>query len=104
MNPERYAISPQLERAMHVIRALFGHTVNGLSPKDLAAAAKATPSSITRTLAQMRQLGVVEQIQETGRWRLGPMLVQGAIAHSNDLERATGKLTEIKQRYSREPK
>ena len=51
----------------------------------------------------LREMGLAEVIQETGRIRLGPKVVQIAISHMTAMDRATSRLDEIKNRYSRQP-
>lgn len=101
MTPEKYGTSDQLRRTCRAIVVLAGHTVNGLAPGELAKAVDASPSNITRLLANLKQEGFVEKIEETGRWRLGPKMVQIAISFSHDLSRAKTRLDEITQRYTR---
>ena len=101
MSPEKYGTSDQLRRAFRAIVVLAGNTVQGMTPGDLAKAVDASPSNITRLLANLKQEGFVEKIEETGRWRLGPKMVQIAISFSHDLSRAKTRLDEITQRYTR---
>lgn len=103
MTPEKYGTSDQLRRACRAIVVLAGHTVNGLAPGELAKAVDASPSNITRLLANLKQEGFVEKIEETGRWRLGPKVVQIALAFSQDLSRARSRLDEVSNRYTRLP-
>lgn len=103
MTPEKYGTSDQLRRTCRAIVVLAGHTVNGLAPGELAKAVDASPSNITRLLANLKQEGFVEKIEETGRWRLGPKVVQIALAFSQDLSRARARLDEVSNRYTRLP-
>ena len=103
MTPEKYGTSDQLRRTCRAIVVLAVHTVNGLAPGELAKAVDASPSNITRLLANLKQEGFVEKIEETGRWRLGPTLVQIALAFSQDLSRARARLDEVSNRYTRLP-
>ena len=104
MNVDKYKSSQRLERVFGVVRILFGHTVHGLAPGEIAKAIQASPAIVTRMLANLKQIGMVEEIRDSGRWRLGPMLVQGATAHALSIDRAEHELREVKQRYSRDPK
>ena len=90
-------------RILEAIRVLAGHELHGLAPKDLVAALEVSPASINRDLHNLTAAGFVEQIAETGRYRLGPVLVRIAIAHMTAMERAQTRLTETKNRYSSEP-
>ncbi len=91
-------------RALDLLTILAGNEIHGLAPGDLAKAAEATPSTITRDLRVLADAGFVEQIEDTKRWRLAPRLVQIAIAHMNGMERARQKFDEVAQRYSRDPR
>ena len=91
------------ERGYAVLLTLAGHEFAGLAPSEIAAAVNASRSRITSDLRVLQKMGLAEPILETGRWRLGPKLVQIAIAFSDQLNRARTKLDEITQRYTRMP-
>ncbi len=91
-------------RALELLTILAGHEIDGLAPGDLAKAAEATPSTITRDLRVLADAGFVEQITETKRWRLAPRLVQIALAHMAGIERVKQRVGEVQQRYSRDPR
>lgn len=90
-------------RVLRLITILAGHELHGVTPTDLAKALDVSGGTITRDMHNLHTAGLAEQIQETGRWRLGPKVVQIAIAHMTAMDRATNQLNEIKNRYSREP-
>lgn len=94
------ASQQRILRALHV---LAGNEFAGVAPGELARALDTNPSTATRDLHNLREVGFAEQIQETGRWRLGPKVVQVAVAFTHELSRAESKLAEVKQRYSRMP-
>ncbi len=85
--------------------ALAGHEVDGMRPGQIAKATGVSPATATRDLQAMQARGIVELVPGMeDRWRLGPKVVQVALAHLQGLERASNRVTETKQRYSREPK
>ncbi len=90
------------QRILRIALTLAGHELHGIAPKDLAETLKVSAGTITRDLHNLREVGLVEQIQETGRYRLGPKLVQIAVSHMRAMDRATAQLDEIKNRYTRE--
>ena len=91
-------------RILKVVLALAGNELLGLAPVEIQRAVGIpNASTVTRDLDVLRDMGLAEQIEETGRWRLGPRLVQIAVAHANQMTRAEKRLGEIRQRYSREP-
>ncbi len=100
---EREYKSGAQERGYHVLILLAGNEFNGLAPGEIAKALDTGPSNITRDLRVLQSAGLAEQIQETGRWRLGPKLIQIALAFSDHVEKTSGRINELKQRYSRLP-
>lgn len=95
--------SPAQQRILRALLVLAGNEFQGVAPGELAKAMNTTPSTATRDLHNLREAGFAEQIQETGRWRLGPKLVQVSLAFSNELMRAETRLAEIRNRYTRAP-
>ena len=91
------------ERGYQVILTLAGNEFTGLAPGEIAKALDVSPSLITRDLRVLKAAGLAEQIAETGRWRLGPKLVQIALPFSDHIGRAQRKVDEIEQRYTRTP-
>ena len=58
---------------------------------------------MTRDLWNLENAGVAEQL-EGGGWRLGPKLVQVALAFHRGLDALKRSVDEIEQRYTRSPK
>lgn len=102
MNEREYKSGAQ-ERGYHVLILLAGNEFNGLAPGEIAKALETGPSNITRDLRVLQSAGLAEQIQETGRWRLGPKVVQIAIAFQRHLATSQARVSEIEQRYTRQP-
>lgn len=94
-------ISEQQQRLLQVIRTLAGNEIEGLAPGDLAKLIPCHASQVTRDLSNLKHFGWAEQIATTGRWRLGPQVVQIATRHMTAIDRAESRLTEIKNRFSR---
>lgn len=94
-------IKEQQQRLMQLLLALSGNEIEGLAPGDIAKLNGCHPSHVTRDLANARHFGWAEQIPATGRWRLGPQIVQIAMRHMTALDRAERRLAEIKNRFSR---
>lgn len=94
----------QTRRAIRILLVLAGHEVRGLRTGEIAAAVKESPSTTTRMLSAMVEEGVVEEMPDKkDGWRLGPKLVQIALAHTNGLANISQKVNEVTQRYSRAP-
>jgi DNA-binding IclR family transcriptional regulator len=83
-------ISEQQQRILSLISTLAGHELTGLAPSEIAKLQACDPSQVTR-----------EQIPETGRWRLGPQIVQISLKYSSGLSRAQARLDDISNRFSR---
>jgi len=95
--------SESQQRILRTLTVLAGNEFNGLTPSEVAKAVRTSASNATRDLANLREAGLAEVIQETGRWRLGPKLVQIAVAFSTHLNRAQTRLDELTNRYTRSP-
>lgn len=91
------------ERGYRVILALAGNEFLGLLPGEVAKKLDVSPSLITKDLRVLQAAGLAEQIQETGRWRLGPKLIQIAVAFQVHLDDSRRRLDEVHQRYTRTP-
>ena len=89
------------QRILTTLQILAGHEITGIAPSDIARQLECTASNTTRDLANLRLAGLAEQVPETGRWRLGPSVVQIALKHMTALERAQARLDEVRQRFSR---
>ena len=89
------------QRILRVIMALAGREFTGLAPGEIAKGLGIAPSCVTRDLANLHAAGFAEQIQDTGRWRLGPALIQIGLAFADEAARQRGRLDEITQRYTR---
>lgn len=95
---------PPKRRIFRVVLALAGHETLGLRLVDVQRAAEiANPSTAHRDLQLLKDVGFAEQIAETGRWRLGPKLVQIALAFTDNLDKSERRLGEIRQRFTRLP-
>lgn len=92
------------ERICRLILAMAGHEIMGVRNSELADAMRVSRPTITRDLASLESIGMVEEIPGMqGRWRLGPKIIQVALAHSENLARIKSNTSEIEQRFSRTP-
>lgn len=101
MQKQEQYINAAQQRILSELHVLAGNELHGLSPTELARELKVGASTVTRDLANLKEAGYAEQIQETGRWRLGPKVVQIGIKFSNALARAESRVSELNQRYTR---
>ena len=94
----------QVRRTLRALTVLFGREVMGLRPSEIAKGIQESPSTVTRLMAAMEQEGYAERVPgREDAWRLGPKLVQGAIAHQRGLAEIQRQLNETTQRFSRVP-
>lgn len=91
------------ERGYQVLLTLAGNEFMGLSPSEIAKAVGTSNDNITRDLRVLQASGLAEPILETGRWRLGPKLIQISLAFSDHMSRHQRKLDDLNQRYTRQP-
>lgn len=98
---KRQAQAP-MRRAVKLIFILQGNTIDGLRLKQIAERMDESACTTHRDLSIMAEEGVVERIPGANEyWRLTPKLVQVAIAHYEEIQRAESRLAEINQRYTR---
>ncbi|MDY6979193.1 MAG: MarR family transcriptional regulator [Pseudomonadota bacterium] len=95
--------SESQQRVLRILTVLAGHEVSGLAPGEIAKGTGYSASNVTRALANLRIAGLAEQLPDSERWRLSPKVVQIAIAHMSGLDKAQGKLDEVRNRFSRNP-
>lgn len=94
----------QARTTLRVITLLFGREVTGLRPSEIAKGIQASPSVVTKLMAALEDEGYAERVPgREDAWRLGPKMVQGAIAHQRGLAEIQRQLNEVTQRYSRAP-
>lgn len=104
MTPERATdyTNPAQQRVLAIQLLLAGNEFTGVLPSELARALDTSLPNMTRDLFNLEKAGIAERMP-TGRWRLGPKLVQIALAFTTHVGRQSDQLTEIKQRYTRPP-
>lgn len=86
-------------RALAVLKALKGHSLDGLSNKELAQGLGETPVNITRALAVLKEAGFVDQLSN-GRWTHSIALLQIAQAHAQHMADAQARILEINGRIA----
>jgi DNA-binding IclR family transcriptional regulator len=91
------------QRLIAVLEALVGYEINGLSLTEIATALGITPSVALRDLRNLEATGWAENIPTTHRWRAGKRFAQKAIKVLSAFDKAERDLTDLKNRYTREP-
>ncbi|HPQ96253.1 MAG: helix-turn-helix domain-containing protein [Thiothrix sp.] len=93
-NPTTYRAG---HKVLRVLAALRGHTLDGLSNKQLSDALNESPSTITHCLNTLEREGFVQKL-ETGRYAHSIALLQIAQAHANHVQRSQARINEINSR------
>ncbi|STQ91372.1 helix-turn-helix domain-containing protein [Iodobacter fluviatilis] len=84
-------------RVLQVLKALRGHTITGLSNKDLADALGCSPATITRDMADLIDAGLVVKL-DNGRFAHSIAMLQIAQAHAEHVAKLQDRITEINRR------
>lgn len=84
-------------RALRVLKALRGHSLNGLSNGQLASHLKETPTNITRALQDLAAADLVHKL-DNGNFSYTPMMEQIALEHLTALDKAHQRINEYKRR------
>lgn len=95
---DRYTVDA-LQLLMRMVEVLADQPVEGLAPGQVAKACECSASQVTRYMENLRQRGWAEQIDATGRWRLGPAAMRLFVKHTTAIDRAQRKLDEVKARF-----
>lgn len=90
------------QRILKTLLILFGHEVDGLSPSQIAKSIDSAPSVVTRDIYNMIEVGVVERLAHNDNLRITPRVGQKALAILTNIERATTRLEDTRNRYTRE--
>ena len=90
-------MSTSAKRTLKILKALKGHTLNGLSNSELASGLNETPSNITRAIDTLVTEGLVTKL-ETGRFALSIQALQIAIAHAEEINKKNNQIIELNQR------
>ena len=87
------------EKVLNVLKALSGHSLQGVSNQDLAEKLGESPAQIHRQLQTLIAAGLAKQ-EENGLFTLGTAMVKIAKIHLTEIERAKARIAEIEQRTS----
>ena len=89
------------QRILKLVVLLAGNEFNGLAPAEIGKALNTSGALVTRDLDNLRTAGMADQIPETGRWRLGPKLVQIGLAFAASLDKQQQLIDSVRIRYTR---
>jgi DNA-binding IclR family transcriptional regulator len=100
--PREYSNESQ-ERGYKVLMLLAGNEFNGLAPGEIAKALNISAGNVTRDLRVLQKVGLAEPVpHDENKWRLGPRVIQMAIAFKHNISTVQHRLAEVEQRYSRD--
>jgi DNA-binding IclR family transcriptional regulator len=92
-------INAAQQRVLKTLVLLAGHELMGLAPGEIAKAVRTGASNVTRDLANLREAGMAEQL-DNGQWRITPRVGQLALRVLNSLGEARKRVEETAQRFS----
>jgi len=87
------------QKVLRVLKALRGHSLNGVTNQQLAQQLNESPSTVTRALQTLVVEGIAEK-RPDGTFALSIALLQIAESHREECARATARLAEINQRVT----
>lgn len=97
--PSKYELPAAARSTCELFRLLAGHEELGLGPGEIAKALKVSPAWASRNLPALAELGFVERVGDTGRWRLGVAFVRIATTVATNLAAARRRIDELQGRY-----
>ncbi|URX63276.1 ArsR family transcriptional regulator [Luteibacter anthropi] len=91
-------INAAQQRVLKLLGLLCGNEVHGLAPGEIAQALRTSPSNVTRDLANLREAGFAEPL-DNGRWRVTPRMGQFALRILSALDDAGRRVEEVRRRF-----
>ena len=85
------------EKVLKVLKALRGHSLQGVTNQELSKKLGESPAQTYRALQTLLAEGLVKK-DENDLYTLGTALVQMAKAHDSEMERAKARMAEYEQR------
>ena len=85
---------------LKIFKALDGHTIHGLSNKEIAEIVGTTPVNVVRDLEDLISEGFVERM-DNGRFVHGMQVLKIAVAHQREVQKMRARLDEVEQRIVR---
>lgn len=91
--------SDSAARALRVMKALKGQSLTGLSNGELAKKLGESPATINRCINTLIAEGLATKL-ENGRFALSISMLQIAVAHADEMSRASDRIAELNQRVA----
>lgn len=85
------------QRCLRILNALKGRSLTGLTNKELSEAIGETPVNISRAVAILEAEGFVHKL-ETGAYGLSFKMLQIAVNHETEMQKATERLAQVRSR------
>lgn len=85
------------EKVLEVLIALTGHSLSGVTNQELAKQLDESPAQITRALQTLVAKGLAQHLDD-GTYALGVRFVAIAHAHTQEIDKAQGRLSQHLQR------
>ncbi|MFU8924920.1 helix-turn-helix domain-containing protein [Acinetobacter puyangensis] len=86
-------------KVLRVIKAMRGHSLSGVSIKQLSEQLGEPASQVHRALQTLIDEGFAKQ-EPNGLYTIGTAMVQIATSHYSEIERAKARIAEVEQRTS----
>lgn len=86
-------------RGLRVLRALKGHSLNGIRNADLAVLTGESPAFITRAMDTLIAEGFAARVHE-GRFALSISMLQIAQGHATEMAAAADRIQEVSARIN----
>lgn len=86
-------------RTLRVLKVLKGHTITGISNKEIADGLGESAVNVSRALAELAEEGLATKL-ENGRWAHSVAMLQIATAHTSHMASLQDRMTEIQRRVA----
>ncbi len=86
-------------RALRVLKALKGHSLTGVSNKDLAAGLRMSAVNVSRALSSLEAEGLASKL-DNDLWAPGMALLQIAHGHASHMADLQDRISEINRRVA----
>ena len=87
-------------RILKIFKALHGHTIHGLSNKEIAEIVGTNAVNVVRDIEDLISEGFVERM-DNGRFRLGIQVLKISKAHENEVKKVRARIDEMEQRIQK---
>ncbi|SNS06004.1 IclR helix-turn-helix domain-containing protein [Humidesulfovibrio mexicanus] len=86
-------------RALRVLKILKGHTITGISNKEISESLGESPVNVSRALAELEAEGLATKL-DNGRWAHSVAMLQISAAHTAHMASLQDRMSEINQRVA----